>query len=85
MPGGYSGKFLQRKCKIQCSRDNLGEEKVLKSEFFRLSERLKLKILAILVTSPRHMYWVYYKPPILIYLEVGAYETQIKNVYKKRP
>ena len=31
------------------------------------------------------MYWVYYKPPILIYLEVGTYETQIKNVYKKRP
>ena len=42
MSCGYSGKFLCRQCKIQLSRDNLGEQKVLKSAFFRLSESLKL-------------------------------------------
>ena len=40
MSGGYSGKFLQRQCKIQLFRDNLGEQKVLESAFFRLSEGL---------------------------------------------
>ena len=33
MLGGYSRKFSRRQCKIQLSRDNLGEEKVLKSPF----------------------------------------------------
>ena len=28
---GYSGKFLQRLLKIQLSRDNMGEQKVLES------------------------------------------------------
>ena len=49
MSGGYSGKFLQRQCKIQLFRDNLGEQKVLESAFFRLSEGLKSKILVTMV------------------------------------
>ena len=29
MSGGYSGKLLQRQCKIRLSKDNLGEQNVL--------------------------------------------------------
>ena len=49
MSGGNSGKFLQREFKIQFSRNNLGEQKVLESAFFRLSKSLKPKILANMV------------------------------------
>ena len=41
---GYSVEFSQRQCKIQLTRDNLGEQKVLEISFFRLSECLKSKI-----------------------------------------
>ena len=40
----YSGKFSQRQCKIQLSKDNLGEEKVLESSFCGISKSLKLII-----------------------------------------
>ena len=49
---GYSGKFLQRQCKIQLSRDNLEEQKVLESTFFRLSKSLKSTISANIVPPP---------------------------------
>ena len=49
MSGGYSGKFSQRQCEIQLPGDNLGEQKVLESAFFRLSKSLKFKILATMV------------------------------------
>ena len=65
--GGYSGKFLQSQCEIQLTMDNLGEQKVLESTFFRLIKSLKSKILATMVPPPR------YKPPILSYSGVGTY------------
>ena len=40
----YSGKVSQRKRKLQLSRDNLGEKKVLESAFCGLLESLKSKI-----------------------------------------
>ena len=39
---------------MQLYRDNLGEQKVLKNEFFRLPESLKPKILATKVLRPRY-------------------------------
>ena len=52
MPGGYSGKFSWRQCKIQLPRDNLGEQNVLEKAFFWLSVSLKSKILATRVPPP---------------------------------
>ena len=49
MSGVYSGKFSQRQCKIQLSRENLGEQNVLESAFFRVF--LKSKISATGATS----------------------------------
>ena len=72
MSGGYSGKFSQRQCKIQLPRDNLGQQKVLESAFFRLSKSLRSKMLATMVPPVLgYIYQVYYKLPILSYLEVG--------------
>ena len=51
---GYSGKLSQRKCEIQFLRDNLGEEKVLESAFFRLAKSLKSKILATSMPPPQY-------------------------------
>ena len=45
---GYSERFSRIQCKIQLSRDNLGEKKSLESSFFGLLESLKSKI------SPKH-------------------------------
>ena len=49
MSGGYSRKFLQRQCKIQFPRDNLGEQKILEKALLRLSKSLKSKILTSMV------------------------------------
>ena len=49
MSGGYSGKFSQRQSKIQLSRDNLREQKVLESA---LSNSLKSKIFKTMVPPP---------------------------------
>ena len=73
MSGGYSGKFLQRQCKIQLSRDNLGEQKVLKSAFCRFS-KLKIQNFGNHGATSR-IYWVYYKPLVLSYSKVGKYNT----------
>ena len=43
MSGEYLRKFSRRQCKIQLSRDILGEQKALKSAFLRLSKKLKSK------------------------------------------
>ena len=58
MSGVYSGKFSQRQCKIQLSRENLGEQNVLESAFFRVFLKSKfrlpvlpLDILGLLQTS----------------------------------
>ena len=65
MSGGYSGKFSQRQCEIQLPRDNLGEQKVLESAFFRFSKSLKSNILATRVPPPGYfgfitnlLFWV---------------------------
>ena len=61
MPDGYSGKFSQRQCKIQLSGDNLGEQKVLESVFFRLSKSLNSKSLATMVPLLwSHLTWWYF-------------------------
>ena len=52
MSGEYLRKFSRRQCKIQLSRDILGEQKALKSAFFRLSKKLKSKNLANMVPPP---------------------------------
>ena len=52
MAGGYLGKFYQRQSKIELSRDNSEEGKMLESAFFRLSESLKFKILATMEPPP---------------------------------
>ena len=49
MSGEYSAKCSQRQCNIKLSRDNLGEQKVTESAFFRLSKSLKPKISRILL------------------------------------
>ena len=49
---GYSGKISQRQCEIQFPRGKFGEQKVLESAFFRLSNSLKSKILATRVPPP---------------------------------
>ena len=51
MSGGYSGKFSQRQSKIQLSRDNLGEQKVLESA---LSNSLKSKIFTTMVSPSEY-------------------------------
>ena len=61
MLGGYSRKFSQRQYKIQLSRDNLGEQKLLESSFsgFQIAQNPKFwqpwcylrDILALLQTS----------------------------------
>ena len=73
MSGGYSGKLSQRQCKIQLSRDDLGDQKVLESALFRLSKSLKSIIITTMVAFPGGIYWVYYKPPVSSYSEVGSY------------
>ena len=62
MASGYSGKFLQRQCRIQVSRINLGENKVLNDAFFRLSREPKIPT------------FCNYKPPVLSYSGVGTYD-----------
>ena len=52
MSGGDSGRFLPRQCDIQLPKDNLGDQKVLESEFFMLSKSLKSKILTTMVPPP---------------------------------
>ena len=52
MSSEYSGKFSRRQCEIQLSRDNLGDQNVLESAFFRLLKSLKSKILASMVPPP---------------------------------
>ena len=57
MSRGYSGKFFPRQCNIQISGDNLGEQKVLESSFFRLLQSLKFEIfppLGTMVLPPRN-------------------------------
>ena len=72
MSGGYSGKFLQRQYKIQPFRDNLGEQKVLKSAFFRLSEGLKSKILVTMVPPPGYIAFIT-NLPFWAYSEIETY------------
>ena len=72
MTDGYSGKFLQRQCKIQLPRDNLGEQNVPENALFRLSKSQIQNFNNHGATS--RIYWVYYKPPVLSYSEVGTYE-----------
>ena len=50
MSCGYSGKLSQRQCKIQLSRNKLGEKEVLESTFFGLSESLQSKIFTLAAT-----------------------------------
>ena len=50
MPRGYSRKFSRDPCKIQLSRDNLGEQKVLEGAFSEFSESLQPKIFTSLTT-----------------------------------
>ena len=51
----YSGKFLQKQCKIQLSKGNLlGERKVLESDLFRLSKSLKSNIFTAIVPPPKY-------------------------------
>ena len=69
----YSGRFSQRQCKIQLSRDNLGEQKVLGSALFKLSKSLKSKIFTAIV--PPLEYTVILgllQPPALSYSQVGT-------------
>ena len=49
MFGGYLKKFSRRQFKIQLSKDNLAEQKILDSAF---SESLKSKILAVMLPPP---------------------------------
>ena len=42
MPSGYSGELSQRQCGIQLSRINLGETRVLKNAFSRISREPKI-------------------------------------------
>ena len=72
MSGGYSGRFLQRQCEIQLSRDNLSSgEKVLQNALFRLSEPKIENFANHGATSG--IYWVYYKCVFLSYSEVGMF------------
>ena len=47
--------LAKRQFKIQLSRNNLGEHKVLQNGFFRLSRSLKSKILATIMPPPKYM------------------------------
>ena len=49
MSGGYSRKFLERQCKIQLPRENLGEQKIPEKALFRFSKSIKSKILTSMV------------------------------------
>ena len=69
--GGYSRKFLRRQCKIQFSRGNLREQKVLESAFSSFQGALKSKILATMVPPPGHIgYITNNKPLVLSYWEL---------------
>ena len=52
MLGGYSRKFLQRQCKIQLYRDDLGEQKLLKQCILRLSYSPKTQNFGNMVLPP---------------------------------
>ena len=79
MSGGYSGKFSRRQCKIQLSWDNLIEQKVLESAFFRLSESLKSKLSSNMVLPPGHNGFI----SVLSYSKAGTYVIQI-NIWRLR-
>ena len=50
MPYGYWGKFSRKQCKIQLSKYNLGEQKVLESAFFGFQKGLKFKTFTLVTT-----------------------------------
>ena len=79
MSSGYSGKFSRRQFNLQLSRDNLGEQKVLKrADFFQAFKEPKMENFGNHgVTSGT--YWVYYKPPVLSNSEVRTYDRIIRN------
>ena len=54
MSGGYLGKFWQKQCNIQLSRNNLGEQMILESDIIRLSESLTSKILPTMGPTPEY-------------------------------
>ena len=83
MPSGYSGELSQRQCGIQLSRINLGESRVLKNAFSRISREPKIPNFGNHGTTPQ-IYWVYYKPPVLSYSEVGAYKEEQRKSKEKQ-
>lgn len=73
MPRGYSGKFSGRQYKIQLSKDNFGEQNVLESAFFCLSEKPKIQTFNL---GGNHgfvsrIYWIHYEPSVLSYSVLG--------------
>ena len=71
---GHSGKFSRKQYKIHFSGDRLGEQNVLESLFFELSDSLKFKIfppMGAMVQPPE----LPYKPLVLSYSGVGTYDS----------
>ena len=73
---GYSRKFSQRQWKIQLarlSRGNLEEQKVLSwRAHFQAFREPKIQDFGSLGATSG-MYWVYYKAPVLSYIEAETY------------
>ena len=78
MSGGYSGNFLQRQCKIQLSRNNSRQQGPEECIFQALKE-LKTQNFGNHGPTSR-LHWVYYKPPILSYSEIGMYESATNHI-----
>ena len=58
--------------KFNFLRDKLGEQEVLEGALFRFLKSLKSQIFTTIVPPPGGVYWVYYKPRVSSYSEVGT-------------
>ena len=92
MSPGYLGKFLRSQCKIQLSRDSLGEWKVLKRVVFGLSENLQSKIsipVATMVALPCYTGFITNLPfgatrrlERMVFYRIAALKSFIKYIGK---
>ena len=75
MLGGYSRKFSRRQCKFQLSRGNLRESKRSWRVHFQAFREFKIQNFGNHGATSA-INWVYYKPPVQSYWEVGTYAVR---------
>ena len=78
MFGRYSRKFSQRQCKIQLSRGNLREQKVLESTFSDFQRTLKSKMLSTMVPPLGYTGYITNNKPL--FLSYWGLERMISTI-----